>query len=166
MKKVITQFSLGLVIGLTPVLLSCNGNTPTASPPTASPSVTSPSASPTITLPSTSPQSSVVKTVKAEEFYKLVQTADNKEIFLIDVRTPSEFKEKHIANATMIDYNDASFESNISKLDKTKTYLVYCGSGKRSAGATAKMESLGFKNLYNLDSGLATWTQANYPVVQ
>src|SRR5512134_2126968 len=54
---------------------------------------------------------------------------------LLDVRTRKEFDAERIAGAVMVDYNSPSFRDEIAKLDREKTYLVYCRTGNRSAGA-------------------------------
>jgi rhodanese-related sulfurtransferase len=75
------------------------------------------------------------------------------------VRTPGEVSEGYIDGATLfIDYNGSNFESKISKLDKSKSYVIYCRSGGRSARASELMASKGFKKLYNLEGGISNWT--------
>jgi len=77
---------------------------------------------------------------------------------LLDVRTPKEVAEGHIPGAVFIDVNSPEFESEIEKLDKQKTYLVYCRSGARSAKACRIMATRGFKiPLYNLAMGITAW---------
>lgn len=83
----------------------------------------------------------------------------------IDVRTPSEFLAGHISGAINIDVENANFESEIAKLDKAKVYAVYCHSGRRSQIAIDKMSAAGFKNLYNLENGIADWIARGWPVV-
>jgi rhodanese-related sulfurtransferase len=50
-------------------------------------------------------------------------------------------------------------------LDKTKTYAVYCRSGRRSADAVTKMSNEQFVSLVNLNGGILDWQSAGYPVV-
>lgn len=83
---------------------------------------------------------------------------------ILDVRTPEEFAGGFIANAVNMDYNGADFNGEVSKLDKNKTYLVYCLSGKRSASAAAYMRSNGFKNVINLEGGILAWQGNNLPL--
>ena len=85
--------------------------------------------------------------------------------FVLDVRTPEEFAEGYIANAQNINYNGSNFEAEIAKLDKSKTYFVYCLSGKRSASAASYMRTNGFKNVINLEGGILTWQNKNLPLV-
>ena len=86
-------------------------------------------------------------------------------VVLLDVRTRSEFNEGHIANAINIDVEAATFLNEISQLDKTKTYAVYCRSGRRSADAVTKMSNEGFMSVVNLKAGILDWQSAGYPVV-
>ena len=45
---------------------------------------------------------------------------------------------------------------------KKKSYYVYCRSGKRSYAACEIMKDLGFKNVYNLESGYMGWFENGY----
>ena len=76
---------------------------------------------------------------------------------LVDVRTPAEFKEGAIPNALNIDVNNAGFDEEIQKLDKTKPVYVYCRSGARSGQACKIMNELGFEKAYNLVGGILAW---------
>ncbi len=72
----------------------------------------------------------------------ITANAGNKDFVILDVRTPQEFAEGHIINAVNLDINSKSFRDDLKKLDKNKTYLVYCRTGMRSEvgimiGATA-----------------------------
>jgi thioredoxin len=82
---------------------------------------------------------------------------------LVDVRTPDEFSKGHLQNALNIDWNGNSFDSEISKLDKSKPVFVYCLSGGRSGQAAAKMRADGFKEVYELQGGIMKWRGANLP---
>mgnify|MGYP003335237867 FL=1 len=49
-------------------------------------------------------------------------------IQVLDVRTPAEFAEGHLANSLNIDFESGKFAEEIKKLDKSKSYAVYCRS--------------------------------------
>lgn len=85
---------------------------------------------------------------------------------VLDVRTPAEFAEGHLPEAKLLDYRSPNFAAEVAKLDKSKTYLVHCAAGGRSARACTKMISLGITNVVNLDGGLGAWTDAGKPVVK
>ena len=87
-------------------------------------------------------------------------------VVILDVRTKAEFDEGHIANAININVESSEFLSEISKLDKSKTYAVYCRSGRRSADALAKMTNEQFISLSHLDGGVIDWTNAGLPLVK
>lgn len=73
-------------------------------------------------------------------------------IIVIDVRTPEEFSETHVENSLNIDFLKNDFTANISKLEKNKTYKLYCRSGNRSGQAEQLMRTLGFKDVENIGS--------------
>jgi rhodanese-related sulfurtransferase len=102
-----------------------------------------------------------VKNVGVEEFDKLRQ---EKNTVVLDVRTEKEFKAGHIAGAVNLDYNAPDFQAKVAKLDKSKTYLVHCAAGRRSAGACAIMDKIAFTNLVNLEPGFRAWEKAGKPV--
>lgn len=89
---------------------------------------------------------------------ELTKLKNEKKAVVIDVRTPAEWQEGVIEGATLfIDFKGANFEQQIAKLDKSKTYIVYCRSGGRSAGASQVMVDNGFKNVINMQGGILSW---------
>ncbi|MCC6726783.1 MAG: rhodanese-like domain-containing protein [Saprospiraceae bacterium] len=72
---------------------------------------------------------------------------------ILDVRTPAEVAAGKLQGAININIQNPNFEAQIGKLDKGKTYFVYCRSGVRSANACRKMHDLGFAQLVNLSGG-------------
>jgi thioredoxin 1 len=83
---------------------------------------------------------------------------------ILDVRTPEEFNSGHIKGAVNIDYQNESFKQQVAALDKDKTYLVYCHSGRRSASSINILQGLGFQNLIELKGGIVAWTQDKQPL--
>ena len=81
----------------------------------------------------------------------------NKDILLIDVRTPQEFASGHLENAVNMNYFDSDFYANFKTLDKNKAVYLYCKSGRRSANAAEKLEDMGFAKIYDLDGGVLNW---------
>lgn len=86
-------------------------------------------------------------------------------IVILDVRTSGEFYAGHIEGAINIDVEGMQFDADIAKLDKTKTYAVYCHTGRRSGIAVGKMSDAGFTSLFNLSSGITDWQSKGLPVV-
>lgn len=100
--------------------------------------------------------SSKVQNLSATEFAQKIKA---KNAVVIDVRTPQEVMDGFIEGTDhFFNINDSKFVDNISKLDKTKEYYIYCRSGARSGKAANVMASNGFKKVYNLNGGLNDWT--------
>ena len=85
---------------------------------------------------------------------------------IIDVRTPEEFADGHIAGAVNIPVQQPDFATRIAALDPTTAYAVYCRSGNRSQPAVAAMEEAGITTIYELDSGTKGWTAAGQPLTR
>lgn len=93
--------------------------------------------------------------VNAETFKQLL--ADTPQAVVIDVRTPAEVRSGAIKGAINIDLMSVDFQQKIEKLDKNKTYFVYCRSGNRSGQACNILGNAGFEHLYNLAGGIMSW---------
>jgi phage shock protein E len=85
--------------------------------------------------------------------------AENKNLVILDVRTPEETALGIIPNAIIIDYNASDFDDKISILKKSTPYLVYCRSGGRSVGASNKMIEAGFTDVTNMKGGYNEWSK-------
>ena len=95
---------------------------------------------------------------------KLITEVSQREfdkVVLVDVRTPKEYNDGHIDNALNIDWLGDSFPAEFEKIDKDQTVYLYCRSGKRSADATKFLDSLGYKNVVNLEGGYVVWASRN-----
>ena len=84
---------------------------------------------------------------------------ESEESVIIDVRTDDEFTTGYIEGAVNIDfYMGNKFISEIDKLDKSKSYFIYCKSGARSGQTCELMKQKDFKKVYNLEGGILGWT--------
>ena len=99
--------------------------------------------------------------IDSKEAYGLIKADSN--IAILDVRTAKEFADGHVAGAVNIDVNQADFAQKIDQLDRSKTYIVYCRSGRRSSKAVGIMAAKGFKNLYNVSDGFVGWNKNGLP---
>ena len=87
-------------------------------------------------------------------------------VMVVDVRTPEEYAEGHIAGAKNVDFLESDFEKQVAALERDKTYLIHCASGSRSMGALPLFQKLGFTSLYHLDGGFSAWKRAGKPVTK
>jgi rhodanese-related sulfurtransferase len=112
-------------------------------------------------------QHQLVKDITSVEAYSLIQAnVGNGDFIIIDVRTPEEYAGGHIENAVNVDYYSASFKDEINGFARDRTYLIYCRTGARSAGARDIMKELGFQNIYNMTGGITDWIARGLPVVK
>lgn len=94
-----------------------------------------------------------VEVLEKSQYQALVE----KGFTIIDVRTPEEYEEGHIEGAQNIDVKSGAFVTEIEKLSKSDTLLVYCRSGRRSLYAAQVMVSFGFQKIYDLEGGFLNW---------
>jgi len=104
---------------------------------------------------------SAVSLISPEELHKA-----NKDIVLIDVRTPQEYASGHIENSINIDFRGSNFKNLIGELDKNQDVYVYCKVGGRSAGAARLMEDMGFNKIYDLKGGINKWEKNGFKKVK
>ena len=63
---------------------------------------------------------------------------------VIDVRTVEEWNSGHLDGAVLIGIADANFRDQLSALDMSEDYYVYCRSGNRAGQAIDIMRDMGF----------------------
>ena len=80
-----------------------------------------------------------------------------KDINIIDIRNSQSYNNNHIENAINIPYNELIY--NI-KLDKNKTYYIYCQRGIVSQKACMYLNSLGYDTV-NIIGGYEAWILKN-----
>lgn len=102
-----------------------------------------------------------IKLVTPDEMKTLV---DQKDVQVVDVRTPEEYSEGFIAHSQNIDFNSPTFDEDIQKLDKTKPVLLYCKSGGRSAKCAVKLQEAGFVKIFDLEGGITKWKFKGFEV--
>ena len=109
----------------------------------------------------------IIKDITPVDAFVLTQeNRDNPDLVIIDVRTPQEFARGHIENAINLDYHSENFQDELDKLDKTKTYLIYCATGIWSGSALDMMAGLDFGEVYRISGGLNAWEGEGFPTVQ
>jgi len=103
-------------------------------------------------------QTGVFKDIAPKEASELIKkNSGNPNFVIMDVRTPEEYREGYIENSVNINYLGKTFRNEVLKLDRTKIYLLYCRSGRRSKEVQDIMKGLGFKEVYNMPGGILQW---------
>ena len=109
----------------------------------------------------------IIEDIAPQEAFTLIQeNQNNPDFVIIDVRTPEEFAEGYIENAVNIDFYAETFRDELNKLDKDKTYFIYCRSGNRSGSALDIMAELNFREVYNLSGGITAWGREELPTTK
>lgn len=82
-------------------------------------------------------------------------------VTLIDVREWPEFAAGRVRGARLIPLGEIATRS--SEIDSSKDVYVICRTGRRSAEAAARLTSLGFGNVINIEGGFEAWKKQNFP---
>ena len=107
------------------------------------------------------------ETVTSAEAAKLLkESGTNPGFVVLDVRTPEEYRDGHLEGAVMIDFRSNGFKEELKTLDREKTYLVYCRTGRRSGSAISMMEEMGFRKIYHLSDGIKGWKEKGFPTTK
>ena len=119
-------------------------------------------------LPSCSAQQGQsITALSAREASNLIEKHKGDPDFVIlDIRTPGEYQSGHLQNAVRVDFYSKSFADEIGRLDKEKSYLVYCRSGNRSARSMDLFKKLQFQKVYHLSTGINGWNSEGLPLVK
>ena len=104
----------------------------------------------------------VQEDITVEQASEMIKNGD---VIVIDVRSEDEYSSGHIDGAIIVDINSVGFEEGLAELDKSKKYIVYCHSGKRSARSSYIMADSGFENIYNVLGGISAWKASGYDVI-
>jgi rhodanese-related sulfurtransferase len=90
---------------------------------------------------------------------------------VLDVREPAEFIAGTIEGALNIPRGilepaaDLQYAGRREELaDRDKKWLLFCASSGRSAMAAVVLQDMGFKNIKNINGGMAAWKSAELAV--
>ncbi len=98
-----------------------------------------------------------VPAVDADEAHRLIAEGGQ----LIDVREPWEWAMSHIPGATLIPMGQVP--QRTSELDPSRSIVVQCATGARSAKVTQMLRQAGYAKAYNLAGGIVAWAN-QFPV--
>ena len=87
----------------------------------------------------------------------------NERVNLVDVREPEERAEFNIGGHFIPLGQLLSFQTDEIDELKNEEIICYCRSGKRSMQAALMLETMGYTNVKNLESGMLAWQQDSPP---
>jgi rhodanese-related sulfurtransferase len=82
--------------------------------------------------------------------------------FILDVRTPDEWKDFHVPGSTLIPLDE--LPNRLAEVPKDKEVVVVCRSGNRSATGRDALLKAGYPQVTSLAGGLTAWRSAGKPV--
>lgn len=109
--------------------------------------------------PDTEAEAASVRDLLAEDLALHIESG---QVTLIDVRTPEEFAEGHIAGATLMPLDE--FDPAVIDDDPSMTVVLYCRSGRRSRIAGEQLAEHTGEQANHLDGGIIAWEEAGYLV--
>ena len=86
----------------------------------------------------------------------------NKNVFLLDVRTPQENSQGRLTGTVLIPINE--IERRIAEVPRNKTIMVYCAVGSRSKPVAEFLSRNGYKEVYNMTDGIVGWYRNGFPI--
>lgn len=98
--------------------------------------------------------------------HELSDILKDKRVTLVDVRTPGEYANGHIAGAGQLNYYSFDFRKKLLLLPKETPVYLYCNTGYRSKKAARILAENGYNNIYNLELGIMEWELRDLPVVK
>lgn len=103
------------------------------------------------------------ESISSTQAYSLIQSHEN--VAILDVRTPQEYSEGHIAGAILAPVQ--TLQNNLAQISgiKNQKIIVYCHSGNRSVAASRILIQNGFQPL-NLKGGISEWKANGFATVQ
>jgi rhodanese-related sulfurtransferase len=85
---------------------------------------------------------------------------------LVDLRSPNQFKDGHIAGARNLPGDQLVADPKAIARLADKTVVLYCDDGATTGAALRTLARAGIKNVLSLRGGLSAWKQENLPVVR
>lgn len=83
--------------------------------------------------------------------------------FILDVREPSEWDEKHIEGATLIPLGELS--NRLNEVPKDQEIVVVCRSGNRSQTGRDILLTNGFDSVTSMAGGINEWIASGYEAI-
>lgn len=93
-----------------------------------------------------------------------VSLINRKDAVVLDVREQGAYDKGHINNARHVPEKDLDARMKEIEKFKTKSVIVSCENGRRSAAVVANLRKQGFTDVVSLRGGIGAWLQAGMPL--
>jgi len=105
------------------------------------------------------------KYISLDPYYFHLEYLKREPSLILDVREPFEFRGKRLREAINIP-SSREMKALTDTLGRDNSIFLYCTTGFRSKRAAENLYEKGFRNLFNLEGGLAAWKKEDMPVVK
>gem|GEM_PF-242469 len=105
------------------------------------------------------------KFISLDPYYFHLEYLKRDSSLILDVREPFEFRGKRLKGAINTP-SSRDMKALTDTLDRHYSLFLYCTTGYRSKRAAEKLYEIGFRNLFNLEGGLAEWKKEEMPVIK
>ena len=82
---------------------------------------------------------------------------------LVDVREQDEWNEGHLPGAVHVPRGNLESRIERAAPDRSRSIVLYCQAGNRSAFAAKTLEDLGYENVVSLAGGYTDWKRNGFP---
>jgi adenylyltransferase/sulfurtransferase len=96
-----------------------------------------------------------VEEITATELQRRLRAGE--ELSVVDVRDPHEWAICRIEGARLVPLGTVG--ERLHEFDSSRTYVLHCKSGVRSAKAIAQLKRAGFRKVLNLKGGILAWAR-------
>ena len=93
-----------------------------------------------------------------EEYLTKISETEN--YYIIDVRTPMEYKKNHLDSAINVSFIGLNFQKGLEKLDTSKHVFIYCETAHRSPYAAKVLKKNGFHEIVDLKGGFKAYKKS------
>jgi rhodanese-related sulfurtransferase len=90
--------------------------------------------------------------------------AERPDLRVLDVRTPAEHARHHLDRSLLLPIQELA--ARVAELATDTPWLVVCEHGLRSRATCAFLAQHGFRELFHLRGGLASWLDERLPVAR
>lgn len=102
-----------------------------------------------------------VPTITIKDFKKMLK---NENVIILDAREKNEFDISHIKGVKWVGHNSLN-KNVLDALDKNATVVVYCTVGVRADQVGARLQKMGFSDVYNLFGSIVEWVNQDNVVI-
>ena len=103
---------------------------------------------------------------KAVDPAGLTALINRQDALLVDLSAAADFEKGHIAGAKNVQPSQLDADNKVLARVRELPVALVCRNGNASADGARKLAKAGFKQVYWLDGGIASWQQANLPLVK